>query len=140
MPYDVADPRATLTDAGPARPSRGVPDRPQYFRLADLSADEESDLGGRTWLVRSQNCCIAYTAAAEGDRLIRTGQPDEYVALFISLDAAAAVRAGADQRDVKGPSVVLLPPGDSEIEVRSAGVVIRLFSNASADLLARCRN
>ena len=48
--------------------------------------------------------------------------------------------AGDERREVVGETVAVVPPGDSEIEMPSAGVVVRVFSNAAADLLARCRN
>ena len=139
MAYDVADLRSQLTPAT-GRGTPGVPAAPQYFEFGDLEPDHVSEAGTKTWLVRSQNCCVAYSLVEAGDRLVRNGQPDEYMVLFPAPDSSAVVVAGDERRDVVGETVVVVPPGDSAIETSSAGVVVRVFSNASDDLLAQCRN
>jgi hypothetical protein len=139
MAYDVADLRSQLTPAT-GRGTPGVPAAPQYFEFGDLAPDHVSEAGTRSWFVRSQNCCLVYSLVSAGDRLIRTDQPDEYVALFPAPDALAVVVVGDDRRDVAGETVAVVPPGDSAIEMPSAGVVVRVFSNAAVDLLAQCRN
>ena len=139
MAYDVADLRSQLTPAT-ARAAPGVAAAPQYFEFDDLAPDEVSEAGTTTWFVRSQNCCVAYSVVQAGDRLVRSGQPDEYMVLFPAADASATVSAGDERRDVVGTTVAIVPPGASEIEMSTTGVVVRVFSNASADLLARCRN
>ncbi|HWM18986.1 MAG TPA: hypothetical protein VNO51_04820 [Ilumatobacteraceae bacterium] len=139
MAYDVADLRSQLTPAT-GRGTPGVPAEPQYFEFGDLAPDHVSEAGTKTWLVRSQNCCVAYSLVQAGDRLVRTGQPDEYMVLFPAPDSSAVVIAGDERREVTGETVAVVPPGDSAIEVPSTGVVVRVFSNASDDLLAQSRN
>jgi hypothetical protein len=143
MPYDDTDLRSQLATAPrPASGSGGggAAAPPQYFELGELVPDDVSAAGTKTWFVRSQNCCIAYSLARAGDRLARSGQPDEYMVLLPCTDASAVLRAGDTAHQVAGATVAVMPPGDSEIELAVATVVARVFSPAAADLLARCRN
>ena len=111
MAYDVADLRSQLSTAT-GRATPGVPAAPQYFEFGDLAPDHVSEAGTKTWLVRSQNCCVAYSVVQAGDRLVRTDQPDEYMVLFPAPDSSAVVIAGDERRDVAGETVAVVPPGD----------------------------
>jgi hypothetical protein len=113
---------------------------PQYFEFPKLEPDEVSPAGSKTWLVRSQSCCLAFTLARQGDTLRRDDQPDEYMVLLPSADSSVMIRAGDEQADVDGSAVVVVPPGASEIAVGASGVVVRVFSPQAQDLLSRCRN
>lgn len=140
MPYDTRDPRSQL-DARPM-PGRvaGACFAPQYFEFPRLEPDEVSPDGSKTWLVRSQNCCLAFTLARHGDTLRRDDQPDEYMILLPSADSSVTIRAGDGQADIDGSAVVVVPPGASQIAVGASGVVVRIFSSQAGDLLSRCRN
>ena len=140
MPYDASDLRSQLTATRTEARPGGACFAPQYFQFLDLEPDAVSALGSRSWYARSQNCCVAYSEVQPGDTLTRDQQPDEYMVLFPSPDAAATVTAGGDRAEVRGASVVVVPPGSSEIAVDAGGEVVRLFSNRTADLLAQCRN
>ena len=50
------------------------------------------------------------------------------------------VTAGDESQDVPGYSVVIVPPGDSQVIVPDGGRVVRLFSTQSDDLAAKCAN
>ncbi len=140
MPYDPNDPRSQLTASrAEARPS-GATFPPQYFEFLKLEPDVVSPRGTQSWLARSQNCCVAFSLVQTGDTLVREDQPDEYMVLFPSPDAKASITAGSERGEVRGSSVVIVPPGPSEIEVNTTGVVVRLFSARSTDLMATCRN
>jgi hypothetical protein len=139
MPYDPKDLRSQLT-ATRADARAAACFAPQYFEFLKLEPDEVSLLGSQTWLARSQNCCVAFSLVEAGDTLVRTDQPDEYMVLFPSDDTRARVTAGGHRDIVRGGAIVVVPPGPSEITTESTGVVVRLFSNQAADLLARCRN
>ncbi|HMK13337.1 MAG TPA: hypothetical protein VK461_17235, partial [Acidimicrobiales bacterium] len=141
MPYDTNDPRAQL-GGGTRTAERPVSGAypPQYFEFGDLEPDEVSPAGTRTWIMRSQSMCIAYSDVAPGDSLARRGQLDEYMVLLPSPDAAGVAKAGSDSEAIDGKSVVVMPPGDSELVVDSGGQVIRIFSTQSPDLVERCRN
>lgn len=138
MSYGPQDPRATIA-AGRQAPARANAPA-QYLDLTELAPDETGPLGGRTWWVRGQNFALAHTVARAGDMLERADQPDEYVVLFPHTAAAAQITAGTDKGVVRGAAAVVVPAGDSRVEIESDTSVVRLFSAASPDLLARCRN
>jgi hypothetical protein len=140
MPYDPNDPRSQLTASRAEARHAGATFPPQYFEFLKLEPDLVSQHGTQSWLARSQNCCVAFSLVQTGDSLVREDQPDEYMVLFPSPDARATITAGSERGEVRGASVVIVPPGPSEIAVNTTGVVVRLFSNRSTDLLARCRN
>jgi len=140
MPYNQDDPRSQLATMTAAPRPAGASFPPQYFELGASAPDEVTADGTATWFVRSQSCALAFSDAAAGQRLARTGQPDEYVVLFPAEDASAVITAGGDQATVQGRTVAIVPPGDSEIEVGTAGVVVRIFSARTEDVMARCRN
>jgi hypothetical protein len=99
-----------------------------------------SDAGSRTWVARAANLVIAYTEAVAGDVLTRSAQPDEYAVLLYSESAPLKVSAGEEVADVAEEAFVVVPPGESSIEVLEDGPVIRLFSTADASLVAEALN
>ncbi|WP_433502879.1 hypothetical protein ACQP04_24340 [Pseudonocardia halophobica] len=138
MAYGPDDPRSQLS-ASPVRAAE--PNAPaQYVDFTALAPDEISDQGSRTWWVRGQNFALAYTHARAGEALQRGGQPDEYVVLFPHDSAVAKLTAASDEAAVQGAAMVVVPAGDSRVEVTTDTAVVRLFSAASPELLARCRN
>jgi hypothetical protein len=140
MPYEETDPRSQLATLAPAARPSGAAFPPQYFEFGRLDPDERTDAGSESWLVRSQTCAVVYSRVQAGDVLRRADQPDEYVVLFPSADAAAVITSGTERTPVTGRSVAVVPAGPSEIEVTQAGEVVRIFSNRATDVLQRCRN
>jgi hypothetical protein len=140
MPYDSRDPRSQLA----TRPSGAAPSGacfpPQYFEFPKLEPDEVSAAGTKSWYVRSQTCCTVFSRARRGDTLGRDEQPDEYMVLLPTADSAVSVRTDGEDVDVTGSAVVVVPPGRSEICAASDGVVVRVFTTQSPDLVSRCRN
>jgi hypothetical protein len=139
MPYDASDLRSHLTASSAETGSTGACYAPQYFEFLKLDPDATTPAGTRSWIERSQNCCVVFSLAEAGDALVRTDQPDEYMVLF-GQNVAATITAGAQQEEVRGASVAIVPPGASEITVEAGGDIVQLFSNRATDLLERCRN
>ena len=77
---------------------------------------------------------MSYTEAKAGDVFARTGHPDEYVVLMYSESAAVRVTAGEQTADVDEEAFIVVPPGDSSVEVLGDGILIRLFSVVADDL------
>jgi hypothetical protein len=140
MPYDSGDPRSQLATRPSSERTNGSCFAPQYFEFPKLEPDEVAENGTKSWYVRSQTCCVAFSLAREGDVLRRDGQVDEYMVLLPSADSAVTVGAGAERTEVVGSAVVVVPPGPSEVAIDASGVVTRVFSTQSPDLLERCRN
>ncbi len=147
MPYDQNDPRSQLASDQRSRDAptqAGIAAPPEYFEFSKIDPDEVLPLDSRSWYVRTQTCCLAYSIATAGERLSRSGQRDEYVTLLVSTPTQPAARAefvaGGGRVTVDEDAVVVVPPGDSEVVVLSPGVVVRVFSNLATDLVARARN
>jgi hypothetical protein len=142
MPYDQNDPRATLggtATATHAPGGSGVNVAPQYFEFARMDSDRTAH-GSRTWWTRSQAAVMAYTDGRAGERLVRTGQPDEYVVLLDDPSASITIEWGGNRATAHGRSVVVVPPGDSVVELGSTAAVTRVFTSQSDDLCALCTN
>jgi hypothetical protein len=134
--YAKDDIRSTLATAAPAvAVDPATPIKPsQWIEFLSLEPTSVADRGSRTWLARAANLVIAYTEAKAGDTFVRTGQPDEYTVLMYSGSASIRVVAGEATAEVSEEAFVVVPPGDSSIEIVSEGILIRLFSTVADDL------
>lgn len=123
----VAAPAVQVDPSTPIKPS-------QWIEFLALPPTEVAERGSRTWLARSATLVVAYTDGKAGDVLARPGQADEYAVLMYSGSAPIRVTAGEAAEEVREEAFVVVPPGDSAIELLGDGVVIRLFSIRSDDL------
>ncbi len=137
--YDKTDPRSQLGTAQGAPAGGAGFAAAEYVKFYEIDPQERGELDA-TWYARGQNFIVALTEAKTGARLSRTGQQDEYVVLLEDKDTAIQVSAGGESVEIPGYSIVIVPPGDSEITVPSGGRIVRLFSTQSADLAAKCAN
>lgn len=147
--YAKDDIRSTLAAAAPA-PARDIdpstPVKPsQWLAFHDLAPSEVAPSGGRTWIARAANLVVVYSEARAGDVLTRTGQPDEYAVLLYSESAplritAEGATADSGTAEVAEEAFVVVPPGDSSVEVLADGPVIRLFSTLDEELAASALN
>jgi len=94
--------------------------------------------GTRHWVTRAANFVIVVSEAAKGAVLTRDNA-DEYMVL-LPPGTAAIVRANGESIESMGDSLFIVPPGESEITVRSAGTIVRVFSNKAVDLMAAAKN
>ncbi|CAN5308101.1 hypothetical protein BH09ACT5_BH09ACT5_00320 [soil metagenome] len=134
--YAKDDIRSTLAAAAPAKavdPSTPIK-ASQWIEFLSLEPTETGAHGSRTWTARAANLVISYTEAKAGDVFARTGQPDEYTVLVYSDSAPFRVIAGDESAEVAEEAFVVVPPGDSSIEVTGDGTLIRLFSAVADDL------
>lgn len=136
MAYDKADLRSQMNNAAPKNDQCATP---AYFDFT-LIAPQVTELGSRTWWVRGQNFALAYTVAQPGEVLVRAGQPDEYVALFPIDTVEAHISARGEEIAVSAASLVVVPPGASEIAIHAETHLVRLFSAESPELLEACLN
>lgn len=147
MAYGPDDPRAALVAPRPAAASTlSAPNATATARRATCrpltgEPDERHPAGSGTWWTRSQSMVVAYTEAAAGDRITRTGQPDEHVLLTLDAALAITLRHGDASVVVDEPSIVVLPPGDSAIAIQRPGMLARVFAaSTNGDLAGRCAN
>lgn len=138
--YAPNDPRASLSTAasqGSATPSafKGA----EYARFYD-APPQESIEGSSTYYARGQNLVVAHTSGKAGLVLSRTNQLDEYVVLLPRRNTPVEIRWNGETLAVDGLCLVVVPPGDSEVHLKSDGDVIRLVTTRASDLVAKCSN
>jgi hypothetical protein len=109
-----------------------------YARLYESPPQQVEPLA-RTWLTRGANFVVAYSQVQAGAALKRDDNADEYMVL-LAPEVAATIAAGREQIDARGDSLTIVPPGPSAVTARSAGRIVRVFSNRAADLLERAAN
>ena len=106
MPYDTNDPRSQLERDAHDRAPAGAAFAPQYFEFGDLVPDDVSAGGTKTWITCGARRCASSTPMSPRETAFtRTGQPDEYMVLLPSPDAAARRPPRAKrghQREVRG--------------------------------------
>ncbi len=94
--------------------------------------------GAPTWVTRASHLVTAITQAAAGTRLVVEANPDE--SLVLLPDCGARVTAGGETREVPANSLLILPPGDSTLELLGPGWVLRAFTTRQQALAARAVN
>lgn len=132
-----SDPRANMATYAKAKSGGNVPCEMVKFYE---TAPQENTGGLKNWYVRAQNFVVVMTEAEPGAVLKRTNQVDEYVILLEHANTSAEITWEGQQKSVPGYSLVMIPPGDSEITLPNGGRVTRLFTYKSDDLIAKCPN
>jgi hypothetical protein len=140
--YDKGDVRSALTKDSAAAPKAPAATE---FAGADHARfyeepPQETGPQGKTWYARGQNFVIAYSETEPGARFSRENQLDEYVLILPDDETGATVTAGSQTETVPGYSLVIVPPGDSAVEIPAGGRIVRLFTSENADLAAKCSN
>jgi hypothetical protein len=102
-------------------------DRPQ------LTSD-----GARTWIVRASNFVVAHSEVDAG-AVLRRDDPDEYM-LLVPSGLMVAITAGGERLRTTGQSLVVVPPGPSEVQVAGPGAISRMLSWQAEDLIALASN
>jgi hypothetical protein len=93
--------------------------------------------GTRHWITRAANF-VTVVSQASNDAVLERDNPDEYMVLMPS-GTEAVIEADGERIESKGDSLIIVPPGESRVRVRKAGVVVRVFSNKASDLTAAAK-
>jgi hypothetical protein len=137
--YAKEDPRHVLQpSAGTAKAACGYVGAEVGLFYQD--PPQVDDQNGRTWITRGQNAIVLYSEARQGGRFERRGQGDEYVLLVPDRDTKVKITTTAGTEVVPGYSLAFIPPGDSTIEILTAGRLVRLFTARSEDIAAGAAN
>ncbi|HEY0247146.1 MAG TPA: hypothetical protein VGC45_02695 [Gryllotalpicola sp.] len=107
----------------------------QWIEYHKLPPTETTAAGSRVWVSRTSTMVIIWTDAKAGDVFTRTDQQDEYTVIMYSESAPIRVTAGSESAEVGEEAFVVIPPGDSSIEVLADGPIIRIFSTLNEDLV-----
>lgn len=139
--YNASDPRATLAPASaPAEMTATVSYPADYVIFHDAAPAAEDRDGGRHWYARGQNFVVGYSDCADGMTVRRVGQPDEWMLLLPWFATSARITCDGTMVHAPGYSLVVIPPGDSEIEITGRGQVVQVFTSNAADLCALAIN
>jgi hypothetical protein len=136
---DSNDPRSRLAGSGAPPSGAGAFAAAEFVKFYEIDPQEKGE-GSATWYARGQNFVVALSETEPGARLARRGQPDEYVVILENPETAVRVSAGGETVEVPGYSIVMMPPGDSEVTVPGGGRIVRLFTTQSADIAEACAN
>jgi mannose-6-phosphate isomerase-like protein (cupin superfamily) len=135
--YAKSDPRASLAPKAAAKARTGLIAEEQLATFYD-TPPQIDDASGKSWFVRGNNFVVCYSDVAAGGSLTRSGQPDEYVVLLPKT--GAMISWDGTTENVPGGSIAFVPAGESKVIVPEGGIVVRLFTIRSEDLVALCPN
>ncbi len=109
--------------------------------FADQEPQEVSADGlARTWITRGGNFAVCVSEVKAGAVLAQDDNPEEYMVILPPSGASVAIKAGDETVQAEPESLTIVPPGKSRITARSSGKIARIFSKASADIMARAVN
>lgn len=94
----------------------------------------------KTWITRGGNFAVAVSEVEPGAVLARENNPEEYMVLLPPDGSAATIEAGGEKIEAKEDSLTIVPPGASKITATAKGMVARIFSKASEDIMALAWN
>lgn len=105
-------------------------------------APQIADSGGKakTWITRGGNFAVAVSEVEPGAVLARDDNPEEYMVILPPDGVAATIEAGGRRIEAKADSLTIVPPGPSAITATSKGIIARIFSKASEDVMALAWN
>ncbi len=104
---------------------------PQY-----VSADGKE----RTWVTRGGNFAVCYSEVEAGAVLEREDNAEEFMVILPPDGATATFEAGAARIEAGNDSLTIVPPGRSRITVTAGGIMARIFSKTSTDIVALAAN
>jgi hypothetical protein len=138
--YETYDPRSKLASQSPV-PGTAA-DGFVAAGYVHFGGETPAQLAphSRTWYGRGQNMIVAYSEVQPGATFERQGQPDEYMLVLPERGAGALLEADGERVEMPGYSIAILPPGDSRVTLRQAGLLVRVFSPFNADLAALAPN
>ncbi len=94
----------------------------------------------RTWITRGGNFAVAVSEVEPGAVLARADNAEEYMVILPPGTVAARIEASGQTIEAKADSLTIVPPGPSTITVTAKGRIARIFSKASADIMALAWN
>jgi hypothetical protein len=100
------------------------------------------EAGGKakTWITRAANFAVAVSEVEPGAVLERTSNPEEYMVITPPEGAAFTATAGGKTIEAKPDSLTIVPPGASNLTATSKGLIARVFSKASDDIIKLASN
>lgn len=107
----------------------------------DMAPQEiAADGSAKTWITRGGNFAICYSEVEPGAVLAREDNPEEYMVILPPDGTTATIEAGGEKVEAGADSLTIVPPGPSRIVATSKGVIARIISRASDDIMAKASN
>ncbi len=94
----------------------------------------------KTWLTRGQNFLVAYSLLEAGATISRLNQAQEHVVLLSEGGLAVEITAEGEVLSDAGRSLIVIPPGDSVLDMKIAGRVVEILPALDEELAAMCSN
>ena len=94
----------------------------------------------RTWITRGGNFTVSVSEVEPGAVLERPDEPEESMLILPPDGVSATIEAGKESIEAGSDSLTILPPGPNKITVHTKGIVARIVSKASEDLIALSSN
>ena len=120
-----------MSDTRPRRASKA-----EFGKMPPQVAEPHA----RTCFTRGGNYAVAGSEVEPGAVLARDDNPEEYMVILPPGGASARIEAGGSRIDAQPDSLTIVPPGRSSITATSKGLVARIFSKASEDVIAKAWN
>lgn len=102
----------------------------------EVSADGKA----KTWITRAGNFAVCYSEVEPGAVLARDDNREEYMVILPPDGTTATFEASGETVEAGPESLTIVPPGASKITATSKGVIARIFSKASEDIIALASN
>src|SRR5690606_34019470 len=102
----------------------------------EVSADGKA----KTWITRGGNFAVCYSEVEPGAVLARENNPEEYMVIMPPDGTTATIEAGEEKVEAGSESLTIVPPGPSRIVATGKGVIARIFSKASEDIVVKAWN
>lgn len=126
------DDRQTGTGAGSCRPA-------SFTQLAVGQPQKIESDGTQTWIARGANFVVAVSTVEAGSVLVQHDVPDESMLLLSPAVPVTVYVADANER-IDEEALAIIPPGSARVVAHGSGLVVRIFSNAAADIGALASN
>jgi hypothetical protein len=94
----------------------------------------------RTWIARGGNFAVCVSEVEPGAIIERSGEPEESMLILPPDGVSASIEANGERIEAESDSLTILPPGSNRIAVRTRGLIARIVSKASTDLIALAPN
>ena len=100
----------------------------------------ESGGKAKTWITRAANFAVVVSEVEPGAVLERADNPEEYMVITPPDGAGFTASAGGKTIEAKPDSLTIVPPGASKLTATSKGLIARVFSRASGDIMKLAHN
>jgi hypothetical protein len=94
----------------------------------------------KTWITRGGNFAICVSEVEPGAVLERNDEPEESMIILPPDGVSATIEANGAKVAAAADSLTILPPGSNRIAVHTKGVIARIVSKASKDIVTLASN